>query len=200
MVHAARAATIATLCLALASQAHALDTPPEPEPPGHMRSEVGTTALLLFGMAPATGMDFAPLLTFRWPGISLCFEPRLLVLTSDQPSASGTKKLTVDSTLGTVALCRHRGAVFACGLAQGGRIRADSPDDLLPSDNVAWLLSTGARGGVEWPVLGYLRLYGFVELHLLMARPAIESFAGPWHASPAGMVIGAGVALRGPSR
>ncbi|WP_437676029.1 hypothetical protein [Sorangium sp. So ce131] len=201
MLHAGRAATVATvatLCLALPSRAHALDA--RQDPPDGMRSEVGATALFVFGVAPATGVGLAPSLTLRWPSVSLCFEPRSLAIKSDQPSASGTKVLTIDSELGIVALCRHKGPVFACGLAQAGRVEAIPLAGLQPSDNVAWLLSSGARGGFEWPIFRYFRLHGFIELHVFLARPALEHFSTAWYAAPAGMIAGANLSLRDTSR
>ncbi|WP_437485822.1 hypothetical protein WME75_01935 [Sorangium sp. So ce1014] len=168
-----------------------------PAPAERFRWVAGLDAVTGFGLTPGVAVGPALSVGGRWPAWSAALEVRGLSALSGRVDAVA---VSVSIVTTDVVLCLNRRALFACGLAEIGVLRAapSAPYDAAPRLNPR--VGTGVRAGIEWPVSENLSVRAHAEVvHPVIGAPILRHSGVParerpvWGAPAFAVALGVGL-------
>ncbi|XXX77669.1 hypothetical protein WMF30_02675 [Sorangium sp. So ce134] len=168
-----------------------------PAPSERFRWVAGLDAVTGLGLTPGVALGSALSVGARWPAWSAALEVRGLSSPSGKVEAVS---VSVSNVTADVVLCLHRRALFACGLAEIGVLRA-APS--IPFDAASRLnrrAGLGVRAGIAWPISADLAVRAHAEVvhpvigPVILRDPGVPVRERPlWNAPALALALGLGL-------
>lgn len=181
---------------------------PPPEPPqsakpvedgaaGRVHLRVGVSAFVAIGAAPSAGPGGLAFVGARYGRFSLSVEGRYDGGAKADASAGGDVKAAFRG--GSLVLCGHPSVLLLCPLVTLGVLDAQGEGVRDPRDASVLFGSVGARGGVELPLWGPLRLRAHADADVALARKSLDlRGATVWETPPVAALFASGLAAELP--